>query len=176
MRKITLCLGFNKNVDEAVNTYVTLFNRVFGNSEIVHVTRFGEKEIEELKNVPAMSQDIMPGKAGDVKTIHFTLNGEEIVAFTGGAYFGKFNESMSLYVTCETQEQIDELWDTLSDEGEEQPCGWVKDKFGVSWQIAPSLVWDIDESSDRETAERMNTALFKMKKINIERLMRACGE
>lgn len=176
MKTITLCLGFNKNAEEAAHTYVSLFNSVFGNSEILRATHFGEKEIEELRKVPEMSEDIMPGPAGAVKTIRFTLNGQEISAFNGGAYFGKFNESMSLYVTCETQEQIDKLWTRLSEDGVEQPCGWVKDKFGVSWQVAPSFVWEIDEGSDRAKAERMNVALFVMKKIDIGQLRRACEQ
>lgn len=174
MKTITPCLGFNKDAERVINLYVSLFNSVFGNSKILHITRFSEKEIEELKKVPEMSEDIMPGPAGAVKTIRFALNGQEIVAFNGGAYFGRFNESMSLYVTCETQEQIDKLWATLSEEGTEQPCGWVKDKFGVSWQIVPSFVWEIDEGSDRARAERMNIALFGMKKINIKTLQEAC--
>jgi predicted 3-demethylubiquinone-9 3-methyltransferase (glyoxalase superfamily) len=158
----------------AVNTYVSLFNAVFGNSEVLGASRFSEKEIEELKKVPEMSEDIMPGPAGAVKTIRFTLNGQEVVAFNGGAYFGKFTESMSLYVTCETQEQIDKFWAKLSEDGVEQPCGWLKDKFGVSWQIAPSFVWEVDESSDRAKAERMNIALFAMKKLDIAKLRESC--
>lgn len=85
MKTITLCLGFNKNAEQAVNTYVSLFNSVFGNSEVLDTSRFGEKEIEELKKVPEMAEDIMPGPAGAVKTIRFTLNGQEVVAFNGGA-------------------------------------------------------------------------------------------
>jgi predicted 3-demethylubiquinone-9 3-methyltransferase (glyoxalase superfamily) len=174
MKTITLCLGFNKNAEQAVNTYVSLFNAVFGNSEILATSRFSEKEIEELKKVPEMSADLMPGPAGTVKTIRFTLNGQEIVAFNGGAYFGKFTESMSLYVTCETQEQIDKLWAKLSQDGVEQPCGWLKDKYGVSWQIAPSFVWQVDEGPDRAKAERMNIALMTMKKIDLAKLRKSC--
>lgn len=176
MKVITVCLGFNRGLEEAVATYIELFDAVFGNSKILGRSYFGEQEIEALRDVPGMSEEIMPGLAGDVKTIHFTLNGEEIVAFNGGAYFGKFHESMSLYVSCDTQEQIDRLWTVLSDGGEEHPCGWVKDRFGVSWQIVPSFVWDIDEGSDRQKAERMNIALFGMKRINIAALRAAMGE
>jgi predicted 3-demethylubiquinone-9 3-methyltransferase (glyoxalase superfamily) len=176
MKTITVCLGFNKNLEEAVATYVELFNNVFGNSKILGRSYFGEQEIKALWQVPGMSEDIMPGAAGDLKTIHFTLNGEEIVAFNGGAYFGKFHESMSLYVSCETQEQIDRLWDVLSVGGEEHPCGWVKDRFGVWWQIVPSFVWEIDQSQERDKAERMNIALFGMKKIDIAALRAAIGE
>ncbi len=120
MKAITVCLGFNKNLEEAVATYIELFNKVFGNSTILGRSYFGEQEVAALRQVPEVSEDIMPGVAGDVKTIRFTLNGEEVVAFRGGAYFGKFHESMSLYVSCETQEQIDRLWEVLSEDGEER--------------------------------------------------------
>lgn len=176
MKTITLCLGFNKNLEEAVTTYVELFDAVFGNSKIIGRSYFGGQEIEALRQVPEMSEEIMPGLAGELKTIHFTLNGQEFVAFNGGVYFGKFHESMSLYVSCETQEQIDRLWEVLSEGGEEQPCGWVKDRFGVSWQIVPSFVWKIDEGPDRRQAERMNIALFGMKKIDIAALRTAMKE
>jgi predicted 3-demethylubiquinone-9 3-methyltransferase (glyoxalase superfamily) len=173
MKPITICLGFDKELEEAVATYVGLFDAVFGNSKILSRSYFGENEIAALRQVPEMSEEIMPGVAGDVKTIRFTLNGEEIVAFNGGAYFGKFHESMSLYISCDTQEQIDRLWAVLSEGGEEQPCGWVKDRFGVSWQIVPSWVWEIDHGPDRQEAERMNIALFGMRKIDIAALRAA---
>jgi predicted 3-demethylubiquinone-9 3-methyltransferase (glyoxalase superfamily) len=176
MKTITVCLGFNNNLEEAVATYVELFNVVFGNSKILGRSYFGEHEITALRQVPEMSEDIMPGAAGDVKTIHFALNGEEIVAFNGGAYFGKFHETMSLYVSCETQEQIDRLWEVLSEDGKEQPCGWVKDRFGVSWQIVPSFVWEVDQGPDRQRAQRMNIALFEMKRVNIAALRAAMEE
>lgn len=176
MKTITVCLGFNKNLEEAVATYIDLFDAVFGNSKILGRNYFGEQEIKALRQVPEMSEEIMPGLAGDVKTIRFTLNGEEIVAFNGGAYFGKFHESVSFYVSCETQEQIDRLWGALSDGGEEQPCGWVRDCFGVSWQVVPSFVWEIDEGPDRQKAERMNIALFGMRRIDIAALRAAMDE
>lgn len=176
MKTITVCLGFNKHIEEAVATYIQLFAAVFGNSRILGRSYFGQQEITVLQQMPEMSELIMPGRPGDVETIRFILNGEEVVAFNGGAYFGKFHESMSLYVSCETQEQIDRLWGVLSDGGEEQPCGWVKDRFGVSWQIVPSFVWRIDEGPDRQEAERMNIALFSMKKIDITALRAAMKE
>lgn len=172
-KTITTCLGFKDNAEEAVNTYVDLFGSVFGNSAVLQKTYFSEHELNELQKVPEMSQDIMPKRG--VKTIRFTLAGQEFVAFNGGAYFGQFHESMSLYVSCETQEQIDTLWNKLSEDCiAEQPCGWIKDTFGVSWQIVPSFVWAIDEGDDRAAADRMNIALFGMKKIDVEKLKRAC--
>lgn len=173
MKTITLCLGFINNAEEAVNTYVRLFDSVFGKSKILHTTHFSEKELEELRKLPEMSENIMPTQG--VKTIRFMLNGQGIVAFNGGEYFGKFNESISLYVSCETQDQIDKLWTTLSEGGIEQPCGWVKDRFCVSWQIVPSFVCKIDESDDLAAAELMNIALFGMKKIDVSKLKIACN-
>jgi predicted 3-demethylubiquinone-9 3-methyltransferase (glyoxalase superfamily) len=119
MKPITVCLGFDKNLEEAVGTYVEIFKNVFGNSQILGQSYFGEQEIAALRRVPEMSEEIMPGVAGDVKAIRCTLNGEEIIAFGGGALLRKFHESLLLYVTCETQEQIDRLWSVLSDGGEE---------------------------------------------------------
>lgn len=173
MKPIAICLGFDKQLEEAVSTYVGLFDEVFGDSKILGQSYFGEQEIAALRQVPEMSDEIMPGRAGDLKTIRFRLNGEEIVAFNGGAYFGKFHESISLYVSCDTQEQIDRLWAVLSEGGEEQPCGWVKDRFGVSWQIVPSWVWEIDQGADLQKAERMNMALLGMKRIDIGALRAA---
>lgn len=175
MKKITPCLAFSHNASEAVDLYVSLFDAVFGNSKIVHVTNFDEGELEELKKVPEMSDDIMP-RAG-VKTIRFVLAGHEILAINGGEYFGKFHESMSLYVSCETQEEIDKLWSKLSENCiEQQPCGWIKDRFGVSWQIVPSFVWEIDEGEDRAKAQRMNVAMFSMNKIDMAKLREICGQ
>ena len=176
MKRITVSLGFDKQLEEAVAIYIEVFDAVLGNSRILGQSYFGEQEITALRQVPEMSEEIMPGRAGDVKAIRFTLNGEEIVAFSGKTCFGKFHESMSLYVSCETQEQIDRLWAVLSDGGEEHPCGWVKDRFGVSWQIVPSFVWEVDEGPDRQMAERMNIALFGMKRINIAALRAAMEE
>ncbi len=133
MKTITPCLTFKKEAEEVVKLYVSVFSSVFGNSKILKTTYFGKEELEALKNVPEVSEDIMPGPAGSVKTIRFQLNGQEFMAVNGGGYFGKFHDSMSLYVTCETQNQLDKLWEKLSEGGLQQPCGWVKDKFGVSW-------------------------------------------
>lgn len=171
---IITCLSFNNNAEEAINFYIDIFNKTFGTtkgeSKIIKTVNFGEKELEHLQNVPEVSEDIMPGPVGSVKTIRFLLNEQEFVAVNGGGYFGKFHESMSLYINCESQEQIDILYDALAEGGQMQPCGWVKDRFGVSWQIVPSFVWEVDESNDREAAERMNIALFAMNKVDVEKL------
>jgi predicted 3-demethylubiquinone-9 3-methyltransferase (glyoxalase superfamily) len=102
---------FKKEAEEAANHYVSVFASVFGDSRIVKVFRFGKEELEVLRNVPGMTEDIMPGSAGDVSTVTFLLNGQRFITGNGGAYFGKFTESASIYVECDSQDQIDELWD-----------------------------------------------------------------
>ncbi len=173
MQTIAICLAFDKSAEAAVNIYVPLFARVFGNSRIIGVSRYGKEELSALREVPDVSQDIMPGPVGSVKTIRFELNGQQFIAVNGGGYFGKFNESSSVYVNCDTQDQIDGLWETLSDQGTEQTCGWLRDKFGVSWQIAPTFIWEIEEGSDYERSQRLLQALYQMKKINLEVLRNA---
>jgi predicted 3-demethylubiquinone-9 3-methyltransferase (glyoxalase superfamily) len=173
MQAIVTHLAFARNAEEAVDTYVRLFESVFGSSRILATTYYGAEELQALRDVPDMSEDIMPGPAGSVKMIRFALNGREFIAINGGGYFGKFNESASLYVTCETQAQIDALWATLAAGGEEQPCGWVRDRFGVSWQIAPRVMLEIEEGADLARCRRATRALYGMTKIDIEGILRA---
>jgi predicted 3-demethylubiquinone-9 3-methyltransferase (glyoxalase superfamily) len=172
---ITTCLTFSKNAEEAINFYIDIFQRAFenteGESKILKITRFGEEELKELLNVPEVPADMMPGPVGSIKTIRFLLNGQEFVAVNGGGYFGRFHESISLYVECENQKQIDTLYDALAVSGELQPCGWVKDRFGVSWQIVPDFLWSMDEDEDKERSQRVMCRLYKMNKINIEKLL-----
>lgn len=171
---ITTCLTFSYNAEEAVQFYIEIFNKTFenkkGSSKILKITRFGEEELKELFNVPDVLKDLMPGPIGSIKTIRFLLNGQEFIAINGGGYFGKFHESISLYVSCDNQYQIDILYDTLSIRGETQPCGWVKDRFGVSWQIAPYFLWDIDEDNDKIRSQRVMKALYYMKKIDMNKI------
>ncbi|ACL16815.1 VOC family protein [Methanosphaerula palustris] len=176
MERIVLSLMFRDNAEEAVKFYLSLFSPIFGNSKIEWITYYGEEELEALRAVPQMSEEIMPGPAASVKTVRFRLAGQEILAVNGGGFFGKFTESASLYVSCETQEQIDLLWTALSREGTEQPCGWVKDRFGVSWQIAPSVIGEIMEGPDQKKAQRVMLALYRMKKIDLEEILRAAAE
>lgn len=175
MTTLTLNLMFRNNAEEAVKYYVSVFSSVFGNSRILKTTFFGDEELAVLRSVPEMTADIMPGPAGSVKTIRFELGGLEIVAVNGGGFFGKFTESASLYVNCETQEQIDRLWDNLVSVGTEQPCGWLKDRFGVSWQIAPSIIQEIMEGPDMEQSQRVMVALYRMKKIDLQEILDAAG-
>jgi len=164
---------FKTEAEDAAERYVSVFSSVFGNSKILKTTYFGEEELSALRKVPGMTDDIMPGTAGSVKTVSLLLNGQRFIAGNGGAYFGKFTESMSIYVDCETQLQIDQLWERLSEGGVEQPCGWLKDKYGVSWQIAPSIIWEIMEGPDHQKSQRVMKVLYEMKKIDIEKVMMA---
>lgn len=171
---ITTCLTFSYNAEEAVQFYIEIFNKAFenkkGSSKILKITRFGEEELQELFNMSDVPKDMMPGPTGSIKTIRFLLNGQEFIAINGGGYFGKFHESISLYVSCDNQYQIDILYDALSVSGEIQPCGWVKDRFGVSWQIAPYFLWDIDEDNDKIRSQKVMKALYYMNKIDMNKI------
>jgi predicted 3-demethylubiquinone-9 3-methyltransferase (glyoxalase superfamily) len=153
MQKITPFLWFDDQAEEAVNFYTS----VFQNSKIGTVRRYG---------------DDTPGPAGKVMTIAFELDGQEIIALNGGPHF-KFNEAVSLFVNCETQEEVDRLWYTLSDGGEESMCGWLKDKFGLSWQIVPTILDKLTSDPDPVKANAATQAMLKMKKLDIKALQDA---
>ena len=153
MPKITPFLWFNDNAEEAVNFYVSLFD----NSSITSVTRNGEGG---------------SGPAGSVMVVAFELDGQEFTALNGGPQF-KFTEAISLYVHCETQQEIDRLWDVLSAGGEPQQCGWLKDKYGLSWQIVPLVLVELLQNEDAEKSGRVVKALLQMSKIDIGTLKRA---
>ena len=157
MQKITPCLWFDDNAEEAVNFYTS----VFKNSKIKAVTRYGEAGFE------------IHGKpAGSVLTVAFELNGQEFTALNGGPVF-KFNEAVSFQVNCETQEDVDYYWAKLSDGGDKsaQQCGWLKDKYGVSWQIVPTILSEL--MSDPKKSEKVMKALLQMKKLDIKGLKQA---
>lgn len=156
MQKITPYLWFDNNAEEAVNYYVSIFK----NSKINSVTRYG---------------DAGPGQPGTVLTIAFELDGLEFVALNGGPHF-KFTEAISLYVNCTTQAEVDELWAKLSAGGEEQQCGWLKDKYGLSWQIIPHTLIDLMQDKDPAKAQRVTEAMLKMVKIDIAALQRAYAQ
>lgn len=147
MTPLIPCLAFAdaERTEAAARFYIDLFREVFGAAEERGRTTFSQAEIETLKRLHGLPPEQLPGPAGAVKTIRFRLNGIELLALNGGAYFGRFHETFSLYVHCRTQTQIDRLHAALSDGGQVQPCGWVKDRFGVSWQIVPDFVLPIDE-------------------------------
>jgi predicted 3-demethylubiquinone-9 3-methyltransferase (glyoxalase superfamily) len=152
-QKITPFLWYDDNAEEAVNFYVSIFK----NSRIKDVSRYGEAG---------------PGKAGTVMTITFELEGQEFIALNGGPHF-KFTEAISLSVDCQTQEEVDEFWEKLSAGGEKGPCGWLKDKYGLSWQIDPGILGELLRDPDPSKSNRVMQAMLKMNKIDIAALKRA---
>ena len=157
MQKITPFLWFDANAEEAVNFYLSIFK----NSKILKVARYG---------------DTGPGPAGTVMTISFRLEGQEFIALNGGPHF-KFTEAISLSVSCETQEELDDYWSKLTAAGgQEVQCGWLKDKFGLSWQVNPPILAELLMDKDAKKAQRVMTAMMQMKKIDIAGLKRAAAQ
>lgn len=152
-QKITTFLTFNDQAEEAVNLYVSVFKE----SKIVNVTRYG---------------DAGPGLKGSVMSATFQLGEQEFVALNGGPHF-TFAEGISLFVNCETQSEVDELWEKLSEGGEQGPCGWLKDKFGVSWQIVPTALGQMLQDKDAEKSKRVMQAMCQMHKLEIDVLQQA---
>ena len=158
MQKITPFLWFDGQAEEAVNFYTSLFK----NSKIGRILRYTE-EAAEASGRPV----------GSVLTIEFEIEGQKFVALNGGPLF-KFNESVSFVINCETQEEVDYFWGKLTaDGGEESACGWLKDKFGLSWQVTPTLLIDMLHDKDPEKAERVMNAMLEMQKIEISKLKAA---
>ena len=153
MPKITPFLWFDHNAEEAAQFYVA----VFKNSRIVTTTRYG---------------DAGPGPAGSVMTVVFELDGQEFIALNGGPQF-RFTEAISFSIDCQTQEEVNTYWTKLSEGGEEGPCGWLTDKYGLSWQINPTILGEMLNDPDPLRARRVMEAMLKMKKIEIEVLRRA---
>lgn len=153
MQKITPFLWFDDKAEEAVNFYTSIFK----DSKIESISRYGDEG---------------PGPAGSVMMENFKLNGQDFMALNGGPVF-KFTEAISLFVTCEDQAEVDYYWDRLSEEGETQQCGWLKDKFGLSWQIVPTALGKLMGDSDPEKAGRVMQAMLKMIKIDIAGLQQA---
>jgi predicted 3-demethylubiquinone-9 3-methyltransferase (glyoxalase superfamily) len=150
-------LWFDGSAEEAVNFYTS----VFRNSKVLSVTRYGEAGAE-----------ISGQPKGSVMTVKFQLEGQEFLALNGGPMF-KFTEAISFIVNCETQDEVDRFWDKLSEGGEEGQCGWLKDKYGVSWQIAPTVLPELLTGKNAEKSERVMQAMLQMKKLDIQRLKRA---
>jgi predicted 3-demethylubiquinone-9 3-methyltransferase (glyoxalase superfamily) len=160
MQKITPFLWFDGQAEDAVNFYTSIFK----DSKIGRILRYGE----EVAKVSASGRPV-----GSVLTIEFEIEGQKFVALNGGPQF-KFNESVSFVVDCETQEEVDYFWEKLTaDGGEESQCGWLKDKFGLSWQVTPALLIDMLHDEDPEKAERVMKAMLQMQKIDIEKLKQA---
>jgi predicted 3-demethylubiquinone-9 3-methyltransferase (glyoxalase superfamily) len=153
MQKITPFLWFDNNAEEAVNFYVSMFK----DSKILSVARYG---------------DAGPGPKGTLMTANFLLNGQEFVALNGGPHF-KFTEAISFAVNCETQAEVDDFWEKLSAGGSEGQCGWLKDKYGLSWQIVPTGLPELLQNKDAGKAQRVMQAMLQMKKIDINTLKQA---
>jgi predicted 3-demethylubiquinone-9 3-methyltransferase (glyoxalase superfamily) len=169
MQKITPCLWFDSNAEEAVNFYVSIFSTRGGsasggkNSKIGRIARYGEA-----------GREIHGRPAGSIMTIEFEINGQTFTALNGGPVF-KFNEAVSFQVMCESQEEIDYYWEKLSQGGDPaaQQCGWLKDKYGLSWQIVPTILPELMQSKDAKASDRVMEALLQMKKLDIKRLKQA---
>jgi predicted 3-demethylubiquinone-9 3-methyltransferase (glyoxalase superfamily) len=162
MQKITTFLWFADDAEEAANFYVSVFNDrpgSKGDSEVLEVTRYG---------------DAGPGEAGSVMVVQFKLEGQEFTALNGGPEF-HFTEAISLFVNCESQEEVDDLWKRLTDGGQESDCGWLKDRFGLSWQIIPTRLMELMSDPDPKRSQAAMQAMLQMKKIEIADLEKAAA-
>jgi len=153
MQKITPFLWFDNQAEEAANFYTSIFK----NSRIGNVTRYGTDGM---------------GSEGMVMTVAFQLDGQEFMALNGGPHF-TFSPAISLFVKCETQAEIDELWEKLSEGGAKERCGWLKDKYGISWQIVPSVLDEMLQDKDTDKTNRVMKAILEMNKLDIEILRQA---
>ena len=156
-QKITPCLWFDTEAEEAATFYTSLFE----NSRIKQVSRYGEA-----------GREVHGKEPGSVMVVEFEIAGQTFTALNGGPNF-KFNEAISLQVRCETQAEVDYFWSKLTQEGEEGPCGWLKDKYGVSWQVVPASIPKMMTDPDFRKSERVMNAFLKMKKLDIEEIERA---
>jgi predicted 3-demethylubiquinone-9 3-methyltransferase (glyoxalase superfamily) len=155
MRGITPCLWFDNEAEEAANHYTS----IFPDSRIVETTYYGEAG---------------PRPEGTVLTVEFEVEGTRFTALNGGPEF-TFSEAVSFQVSCEGQEEVDRYWDALSEGGEKGPCGWLKDRYGLSWQIVPTRLPELLADPDRERSQRVMAAMLKMGKIEIDELERAAA-
>jgi predicted 3-demethylubiquinone-9 3-methyltransferase (glyoxalase superfamily) len=152
MQKITPFLSFDTQAEEAAKFYTS----IFPDSKITSISRYG---------------DFDPKRAGQVMTVSFTLRGEEFIALNGTPF--TFNEGVSFVVNCETQQEVDDYWNKLTDGGQEIACGWLKDRFGLAWQIVPRFVWEAFQRGDAAKTNRMMSAVLQMKKLDLAELQRA---
>lgn len=153
MQKITPFLWFDSNAEEAANFYTSIFK----NSKILNIARYG---------------DAGPGPKGSAMTVTFQLEWQQFIAFNGGSLY-TFSPAISFFVNCETQAEVDELWNKLSAGGKEVQCGWLQDKFGLSWQVIPKQLMELMSDKDQAKSQRVFKAMLQMKKIDIEGLQRA---
>ncbi|MBI4290945.1 MAG: VOC family protein [Betaproteobacteria bacterium] len=161
VQRINPCLWFDSQAEEAVTFYTSIFK----NSRILSTARYGEA-----------GREIHGKPPGTVMTVAFELDGQRFTALNGGPLF-KFNEAVSFQVNCESQEEVDYYWDKLSAGGDEkaQQCGWLKDKYGVSWQVVPAVLIELINNRDSEKSRRATEAMLQMKKLDIGKLKRAAA-
>jgi len=159
MQKISPCLWFDNNAEEAVEFYVSIFK----NSKIDNVTHYGKE-----------GYDIHKKKEGTVMTIDFEIEGQKFMALNGGPIF-RFNEAISFQIYCETQDEVDYYWDKLTEGGDKnaQVCGWLKDKFGVSWQVVPNVLVKMLQDKDSKKTENVMRVMLQMQKLDINALTKA---
>jgi predicted 3-demethylubiquinone-9 3-methyltransferase (glyoxalase superfamily) len=157
MQKITPDLWFDNSAEEAAKFYTSIFK----NSKIIDVARYGEAGAK-----------VSGRPKGTVMTVIFEIEGQRFMALNGGPVF-KFSPAISFLVNCETQEEVDDLWEKLSEGGEKEQCGWLKDKYGVSWQIVPNALGEMLQDKDAKKSERVMEAMLQMKKIDVEGLKKA---
>lgn len=157
MQKITPHLWFDNNAEEATKFYTSIFK----NSKIIDITYYGKSAAE-----------VSGRQKGTIMTVRFVLEGQQFMALNGGPIF-KFSPAISFLVSCETQEEVDGLWEKLSEGGEIEQCGWLKDKFGVSWQIVPNILSEMVQEKDIMKLERVINAMLQMKKLDIQGLKNA---
>jgi len=157
MQKIGPFLWFDSNAEEAANFYVSIFK----DSKILKIARYGEAG---------------PGPAGSVMVVNFQIEGQDFIALNGGPLF-KFTEAISFVINCQTQEEVDHYWNKLTaGGGQESQCGWLKDKYGLSWQVTPTILGELLADKDQKKAQRVMQAMLQMKKIDIAALKRAAAQ
>jgi predicted 3-demethylubiquinone-9 3-methyltransferase (glyoxalase superfamily) len=156
MQKISPFLWFDGNAEEAANFYVSIFK----DSTILKIARYGEAG---------------PGPAGSVMVVNFQIEGQDFIALNGGPLF-KFTEAISFVINCRTQEEVDHYWNKLTAGGQESQCGWLKDKYGLSWQVTPTILGELLADKDQKKAQRVMQAMLQMKKIDIAELKRAAAQ
>ena len=155
--RITPCLWFDTGAEEAARFYVSIFD----NSAVGTISRYGNE-----------GHGIHGREPGSVMTVEFTLDGQNLVGLNGGPHF-RFTEAVSFQIRCESQEEVDDYWQKLAEGGEEGPCGWLKDRFGLSWQVVPTVLFEMLMDPDARKSDRVTKAFLQMKKFDIEALRQA---
>jgi predicted 3-demethylubiquinone-9 3-methyltransferase (glyoxalase superfamily) len=158
-QKLMPCLWFDTQAEAAANHYVSIFK----NSKLGKISRYGKE-----------GQDIHGKQPGSVMTVEFEIEGQKFLALNGGPQF-KFSEAISFQILCETQAEVDHYWSKLAESGQEGPCGWLKDKFGLSWQVVPAVLPELLRDQNSEKGQRVMKAMLQMRKLNIADLQKAAA-